>query len=170
MYYEEYKNLNKEEIEDIIEKNKLSNGTKDVIICLNTKEKFYSLKEACNFCNLKTTDSMINYLNNPYVCEYCGKHPITKEKLQWAWKSDFEKMTDEQIKNIIDKDIDKKIICLNNKKVFNTLKEASDYYNVLRTGISACCRGVYKSSGTDKEGNKLFWMYYKDYLDKWIWI
>ena len=41
----------------------------------------------------------------------------------------------------------KKVICMTTGEIFNSLKEAGNYYNVSRHNISSCCRGKLKSAG-----------------------
>lgn len=57
----------------------------------------------------------------------------------------------------------KEVICLNNLKAFKSMTLAGEEYGVKR-GIDSCCRGEQKTSGKDKDGDALFWMYYDDYL------
>lgn len=58
-----------------------------------------------------------------------------------------------------------KIICITTGKIFNTIKEGAEYYNIKNKGnIVQCCKGKYKSAGKLEDGTKLIWMYYKDYL------
>jgi hypothetical protein len=54
-----------------------------------------------------------------------------------------------------------KVICLNNFKIFNSVKEAETFYHI--SNISACCIGTIKSAGK-LSGHKLIWMYYDEYL------
>lgn len=59
----------------------------------------------------------------------------------------------------------KKIICINTGVVYNTALEAKEKTNVSNTSISLCCQGKYKTAGRHpKTGEKLVWMYYKEYL------
>lgn len=59
----------------------------------------------------------------------------------------------------------KPVICLNTKQVFETTIDASKYYHVNQKGIINCCKGTDFSAGKDKNtGEKLFWMYYEEYL------
>ena len=45
--------------------------------------------------------------------------------------------------------------------------DAAEYYGIKTpNGITQCCTGKYKSSGTLPDGTKLRWMYYKDYIEK----
>lgn len=56
------------------------------------------------------------------------------------------------------------VICLNNKKIYSTIKEASKKTNASRGGISGCCKGEFLSSGTDeKTGERLIWKYLSEY-------
>lgn len=61
----------------------------------------------------------------------------------------------------------KKVICLNNGKIFETLSDAACWlgYNE-STCICACCRGKVKSAGKDDNGEPLIWMYYDDFLKR----
>lgn len=54
------------------------------------------------------------------------------------------------------------VVCLNNDHVFNSIKEAQEYYKI--SSISDCCRGRCKYAGRDENGDYLLWMYYSDYL------
>jgi len=60
----------------------------------------------------------------------------------------------------------KSVICMNTKKVFDSVTEASQYYNIGKGGgIGAVCNGKRKTLGKDLEtGEPLVWMYYKDYM------
>lgn len=58
----------------------------------------------------------------------------------------------------------KQVICITTGKIFNTIVEASGYYYINRGHISDCCKMKRKSCGKLKDGTKLIWMYYEDYL------
>ena len=55
-----------------------------------------------------------------------------------------------------------KVICITTGKIFNSITEASNYYNVARNTISFCCKKKLKSAGK-LNGTKLQWKYLKDY-------
>lgn len=57
-----------------------------------------------------------------------------------------------------------KIICITHNKIFSSIVDASDYYNIGVSSISKCCRGKISYGGKLQDGTKLKWMYYKDYL------
>lgn len=57
----------------------------------------------------------------------------------------------------------KKVICLNTKEIFNSIAEANKNFNI--TSIGICCKGRSKYAGKHPStGEKLKWMYYKDYI------
>ena len=59
------------------------------------------------------------------------------------------------------------VICLTTKKIFNSIKEASEFYNVNRSNIGACCGGKgYYYAGRLENGTKLVWMYLDEFLNK----
>ncbi len=61
----------------------------------------------------------------------------------------------------------KKVICLNNKKIFNSIKDISEKHNIDASSISSCCKGKRKSAGKDPiTKEKLRWMYYEDYIQE----
>lgn len=53
----------------------------------------------------------------------------------------------------------KSVICKTTGKIFNTMKEASEYYKTDLSHICSCCRGRLKHSGKLSDGTKLEWMY-----------
>lgn len=53
------------------------------IKCLNTNQIFSCLKEAAKWCGLKHPSDITNHINGNK--KSAGKHPETKEKLQWAY-------------------------------------------------------------------------------------
>jgi group I intron endonuclease len=59
-----------------------------------------------------------------------------------------------------------KVICLETQQVFTTIKEAQEWFGISSSGnITLCCRGKRKSCGKHPvTGERLHWMYYKDYL------
>ena len=55
----------------------------------------------------------------------------------------------------------RKIICLNDNKIFNTLKECTEYYKLKKITIIRICKGITKKSRTG-----LIFMYYDEYLQQ----
>ena len=53
-----------------------------------------------------------------------------------------------------------KVICITTGKTFDSITEASNWYNVAQSSISLCCRGkLYKHAGKLKDGTRLQWKY-----------
>lgn len=58
-----------------------------------------------------------------------------------------------------------KVICINTNEIFDSIKKASQKYNVKMENIRACCKGETKTIGTHPNTNeRLVWQYYEDYL------
>lgn len=53
----------------------------------------------------------------------------------------------------------KSVICLNTKRIFQTIKDASEFYNCNSSSLTACCKGKQKSCGKLENGEKLKWKY-----------
>lgn len=51
------------------------------------------------------------------------------------------------------------VICVTTGKIFSTIKEGADYYNINGANISQCCGGKRKSAGKSPTGEKLIWKY-----------
>lgn len=58
----------------------------------------------------------------------------------------------------------KKVICLNTLEVFDSAVEASNSKSADYSKLCMCCRNKRATSGKDKDGNLLTWMYYSDYI------
>lgn len=57
----------------------------------------------------------------------------------------------------------KKIICLNNGKIFASIREAEEYYHTYKDAIGRCLRGQLKTAGKDPEtGERLRWKILKE--------
>ena len=66
----------------------------------------------------------------------------------------------------------KAIICLTTIKIFSTIKEGAEYYDILKikNAISRCCKGKQNSCGKLSNGEPLKWMYLEDFLKKCFYI
>lgn len=54
------------------------------------------------------------------------------------------------------------IICITTGKIFRSISDGADEYGLKnQSGITHCCKGVYKSSGKLDDGTKLVWGYIK---------
>jgi group I intron endonuclease len=134
------------------------------IICISTGKKFKTGKEAGKYYHAN--------IKNIYECcrhKRKSSGELNGVPLQWMYYDEYLKNTNEEIQDEIDfvnsskyhNHCKKKVICLNNFKIFNSIKEAEDFYNIFN--VSACCIGRIKSSGK-LNGEKLHWMFYDDYI------
>ena len=69
--------------------------------------------------------------------------------MYWMYKSDYDLKSENEIivllKDKSKNKVNKKVVCLNDGNVFNTITEASKFYNVFAQNISACCKGKIKT-------------------------
>ena len=56
----------------------------------------------------------------------------------------------------------KKVICITTDEIFDSIKYASDHYNVARSNICACCKGKKNYAGKLQDGTLLQWKYAED--------
>lgn len=101
-------------------------------------------------------------------CDYCGKEilkvPATICKHNYCsreCKSEHQKELNLGANN----PKSKKVICTTTHKVFDTSKEAAEYYHCCRQHISKNCTGKIRYCGKLEDGTKLEWRYYKDYVE-----
>jgi hypothetical protein len=158
--------LNEEGI--IISNNKKS--FQKEVICLNTLEVFESASKAA-----KSAGCILSAMSHALKGRNFGRCGADKNgnKLYWMIYKDYlkeiEKDKDfvakifEEIKNKPREQYGKKIICLNNKEIYNSIKAAS---RANGTNVSAALQGHYgpKSNGLDENGALKQWMYYDEYL------
>lgn len=120
-----------------IDENTLNNDIKNLEWCTQ--------KHNCNHGNrnkkiLENNEKRKNGIERYYKYEYVKtKHG--------AW-------------NTKNKTSSKKVICVNNGVIYNSLTEASFITGVAYQNISSCCRGKLDSAGKDKDNNFLVWKYY----------
>ena len=98
--------------------------------------------------------------NNPLY----GKHlsEETKQKMSESKKGKNHPLYGKHHSKETKLKLSKKVICITTGETFDSIKEASDHYNVAKTTISLCCREMRKSAGK-LNGTPLKWKYLKDY-------
>ena len=138
-------------------------GTIRKVICLNNSQIFNSIIEASKLYNIDRTAISDCCLKGR---KSAGK--LNGERLVWAYYEDYENMSTEEIEKLLNYENphNKKVICVNNKMIFDTITEATKYTGLKSlNSIASCCKGLSSSAGRDKNsGEKLKWMYYDNYL------
>lgn len=138
------------------------------VICLNDKNIYYSICEASR--NYNISDSTINLFCNGKIL--CNDEILNNTYLQWQFYNDYlinpkELLSKEEIDMIKNNNIyTKKVVCLNNRQIFNSLKEASEWANIKNSsGIIGYINSKYKFAGKHPEtGEPLRWIYYDEYI------
>ncbi len=160
MYYEEYKELNEDDISNKL--NELKDTYRKRVICINNLKIFDSMTDAGMYCN-RGKNGISKCCTGK--AKSCG---ISEdgEPLGWMLYEDYLLLSKKEIEyriNILKESVIKKIICLNSLKVFGSALEAGNFYKCDDSCISKCCKGKAKYCGKSSEGEKLKWMYYDDY-------
>lgn len=89
-----------------------------------------------------------------------GKHSEeTKRKISESQKGELNHMYG-KTGNLSSRS--KKVICLNNNKIYGSAYEANRNIDS-KTSVSECCNRRKKFAGRDENGNKLLWMWYEEY-------
>lgn len=134
------------------------------VICLNNKKIFSSICDAKRYFN-----------NNADIVSCCKNKIISAgkmkngDKLQWQYYEEYlikpkTLLNNNEINKLKPKH-GKKVICLNNNKIFNSLSAIYEKYKIFAGNICKCCKGQRNFAGIDPmTGQKLKWMYYNDYL------
>ena len=93
--------------------------------------------------------------NNPeqFKLNYAKAQAKAKE-----WRENNPDKVKENLQKAIEKNSNK-VLLVNTNEIFSSASEAGRQYNISASNISACCRGVRKSAGKDKNKNKLIWKY-----------
>lgn len=166
VFLEEYKKHLKATVLEIKEEGWMQTGKKSgagrKVICLNNKKVFDSGAEASRYCGLKNTSV-------PKACQskknnYVGYDPETGEKLQWMYYDKYlaEINNTDYVPPVNNRGTHKKrVLCETTGMEFNSIKEASEYYNVSAGSICSNCQiSGSKSAGVDPDtGEKLTWSY-----------
>lgn len=90
MYLDDYEKLSESEIANYQPK---ENESFTKVVCLNTHVLFNKLKDASEWCELKSTTGIVNCCIGKYYSS--GRHPVTGESLKWMYYKDYIKEFDE---------------------------------------------------------------------------
>lgn len=141
------------------------NSTKKQRIVMLDKQgnfilEFESMSKACIY--LKEN----NIHKNPKAGEIssaCTKKRKTAYGHVWVYYKDYVEGNYTISKKY--KRENNKIICLNNKMIFETFSSAGTFANTSGSSVWACCNKTQKTAGKLLDGTLLVWMYYEEYLE-----
>lgn len=109
------------------------------------------------------------YINRNGEISYHKVRVNTVSGHHLLWLDEYLQMSKEDLKNLKEFHSQKSIgravvnvICVTTGKYFDSIIDASNYYKINKTGISACCRGKQKTAGK-LNGVPLKWMYLSDF-------
>lgn len=133
----DYEKMTEKEISDKIFEAKTSRNR--VVYCLNDDKK-HSLDEAAKIYNI-SKESIMNY------CK--GGTKILGEKngkpLMFIYFDDYEKLSKEEIEKIKEETMErfckKRVVCLNNKKIYKTPSEVAKELNIHRANVTNHLKG-----------------------------
>lgn len=160
MWNDEYEHISQQSLNDFWTWVNDDSNYRKKVICLTTNEIFDSISKA----NL--------YYSTSKVGECCNGNKKSAGKLNdgtpllWMYLSDYEKMSEQEIKEYISHCERKrpfntrKVICITTGIIFNSIAEAEQKYNA--KSISYCCSHKRNFAGK-LNGVPLQWMYYNDF-------
>lgn len=116
------------------------------VVCLNNRKIFPSLALASEYVNIKDYDSIMSCCKNKQY--YAGKLK-NGECATWSFYEDYLNMTEEDIKDKLNKiglqqrtkKNFRKVRCVNNGEIYNSIRQCSRCFNVNHGRISECCCG-----------------------------
>lgn len=128
------------------------------VVCLNTGKHYECIMDASeeiNRCGSGISDNCSGKTNSAGIDK-------NGQRLVWAYKDDYDLMTQEEINakiKIANKRVGRKVINLDTKEYFANAVAASEKYNIKSSSsIYGACKGRYKQCGG------YHWQYYDDYL------
>ena len=164
---EEYNLMTEEEIKNALNIVKPISKSAKKVVCLNNNIVYDSLKIAEN-------ETGICYSQISNCCNKNIKY-ISKSAYVFMFLEEYEKLSKEEIDQILKEAFieanqkkkvhnEIKVICLNTLEIFKSATDAGEKLHIDNSSILKCCKGKIKSCGKDKNGNKLKWMFYNEYL------
>lgn len=154
-------------------KNGYKNGYELVTLCKNGKTKTFQVHRlvAIMFIPNPENKTCVDHIN-------CVRNDNRVENLRWVTHKEnsnnpltLEKQKGENhpMYGCTGENHPKstKVICITTGVKYESITEAERQTGVNQGDISKCCNGKrYKSAGKSETGEKLVWMFYKDYLEQ----
>lgn len=153
MLKNDYDKLSVEEINSILAE--LNNYK---LVLLNTGQEFNTVKELSLYLNV-STGNVNKHLSG--FLKTCGK--LSDEKCVVMYKKDYDKMTKEQIDELLAETNKNNYIILNTGQEFPSLSKLANYLNVTVDAINAHIQGYSKSCGIIN-GRRCVIKHRKDYI------
>lgn len=146
---------------DVSKKDNLTHNYKTKVICITTGKIFNSVLDGAKYYGIN---------NENGICYCCSYKRNTCGGLSWMYLDEYEYMINNNLtiedmkKKYVHKNVTKKVMCLDSKKVFNSIVEANKYahLSIYSGRISDVCKGKSCYAGKDVNDNCLHWMYYED--------
>lgn len=132
-------------------------GTNMSIICLNTMDIFYNVRNASIEMDI-CYDTILKAIRN----KKCVKGYIFMKYEDFLILSPAEQL---QISFLPIQLRDLRVVCLNDGIIYKSTKYLRDTFGYFESCISACCRNESKSAYKNANGEPLVWRYYEDYID-----
>lgn len=157
-----YGNNTEEQFNEFIEKCKenyiprVPKGGKGIpVFCLTTGKKFNNAKEGAKYYGISSGSHILGACNGKY--EKAGSL-IDGTPLQWIFYNDYLNNKNVKLKEI-KKYTKRKVMCINNGKIYESITDASKKTGANPTCISNVCKGKRKTAGKSNDGTKLVWKY-----------
>lgn len=144
------------------------------IYCFEENNVYNSAEEIAKNWGLKSVSHIYDVCNNKVITGYYNGAEYKSEcktikKKHLLWFDEYEKMTKDELEKFIKskdnlnrkstKKSTKKVICTTTGVVFDSMKEASEYYDCNYSLIGECCKGRVRYCGKLKDGSELKWSY-----------
>jgi len=126
------------------------------VICINTGEVFDTATEACNKYGIKLSQ-ISKVITGERISCFSKKY---QQYLQFAY---YEEGGEYKLKENVNIQEPKKVICINTGEIFRSTWEAAKTYNISQGSLVLCCQGERHSCGKDKNGTPLLWEYLENY-------
>ena len=144
VYKVDYDKMSEEEKQRILSKSK-----EKQVVCLETMKYFKSIRSASDAAGV-TYQGIVDCCKGRRI-EVGGRH--------WVYEEDFRNMTQEEVMRKLEqrKVVGKSCVCLETRKVYNSIEETATDCKVSAACICECCLGKRQVSGGKH------WMYKEDY-------